>query len=77
MEIIQCDICKQTENVSYCLAIKKKFKMWKFFWDSQGGIWNKQDICDKCFEAIQEYVKHRNQRKQEKHENKKCGNSNN
>ncbi len=46
-----CDICHRVE--AYCrYTIRKKWKLRRFDYDSQGGSNFTMDICDACFDAI-------------------------
>ena len=58
MKTVVCDICKNPKQYCRYYASKKK-RMWRFDSDSQGGSWEKLDICDDCWEKLNDYIKER------------------
>lgn len=51
-----CDICMRTEQ--YCTYhIRKKWRFFVFEWDSQGGSNRTLDVCDKCFNLVEEMAR--------------------
>lgn len=59
--VVKCDMCGKTNpevDVCYCMREGKNFFKW--FWCFGSAVQDKLDICDKCWEALQEargYVK--------------------
>ena len=58
MKTIVCDICKNTKQY-YCYPASKKKRMWQFECNSHGDSWTKLDICDACWEKLNDYIKER------------------
>jgi Fe-S-cluster-containing hydrogenase component 2 len=53
---IKCDVCgRTTPEVS--INISKRPTGWfKYWFDSVGGSWEKQDVCDYCWNEYKNFI---------------------
>ena len=53
MKTTQCDICKACcPDVGFSRKMVRQFSIKQYFYDSQGGCWEKLHICDECFHTF-------------------------
>lgn len=61
MKVTKCDICGNMSEEWH--KVKKVFNWFRFSYDSQGGSWDKLDICHNCREAFVDFVAFRRKEK--------------
>jgi hypothetical protein len=52
---IKCDICNRCHPMVN-IERKRRNNWWQFHYDSQGGSWEKLDICDDCWDGWKSYM---------------------
>jgi len=62
MKTTRCDVCKKCQP-DVIIPFRRRYNWWQYFYDSQGGCWEKIDICEDCWESWEKFVESKKESK--------------
>lgn len=58
MITVRCDGCERSQpDVNCRYSFRKSWQWWRYDYDSQGGSHSKLDLCERCWDKLQNIKK--------------------